>query len=613
MTIDAITGLPTAPNRSQGEASYSATADAWAGDLDRWTNDLNTFGTEANAVGAQATADALTASNAQTSATASAITAAAVANFAGEWSTLTGALNVPASVLHDGIYWNLLTNLANVTTSEPGVTGDWDQLFAGPLISLTASGAITAGDMLTINSNETASAITGSDQSAGTPSAVTTSVSDKTIAVVAVPSTNVAVMFYSDVSGSSVGEAVAFEFNSSGAITSIGSVVGFSGGVFTTSLTANWDLLSSRIIVTYTPNPGFNSNVLSCSVTGVALSFGTVTSSFETNKNASAYEMAYDTVAQKHLCIYMWGTGGGNYGTVLTGSVVSTGFNPTFGTSVLFGSATMSAAAIAFSPTVAKFLMAYIDAGSDVVLQAATITGTVPSYSAEVEVSGTTNNNPLCAHRTNGVNDQFLVGWADTADNQIYLALYEIVAGLPTVITSNFATGLYVDPPLVDEKTMSLVYGETDDAFALVFSNNNQSDTGELRTVTIDGGNNIKVSKSAVIFASAAIENFSMAWSEDTNQFSLGYSLISNGFGTAAILKAQSGSLVHGEYAAVALVSAGNLAPVTAGLTGSVSLSQSGLTPGAQYYVEFDGSLGFTDTQPPAGIALSATKLLIKG
>ena len=58
------------------------------------------------------------------------------------------------------------------------------------------------------------------------------------------------------------------------------------------------------------------------------------------------------------------------------------------------------------------------------------------------------------------------------------------------------------------------------------------------------------------------------------------------------------------------------------GVTATIQLSspsiddaQSGLTPGSSYYVQSDGSLSTTAGDPAvlAGIALSATQLLIKG
>lgn len=56
---------------------------------------------------------------------------AANANFKGSWSTLTGALSMPASVLHQGKYWLLLANLANVTTDTPGVSASWSLISTG--------------------------------------------------------------------------------------------------------------------------------------------------------------------------------------------------------------------------------------------------------------------------------------------------------------------------------------------------------------------------------------------------------------------------------------------------------------------------------------------------
>lgn len=72
-----------------------------------------------------ANVSAIAADASKTAAAASETNTAALANFKGNWSALTGALNKPASVFHNGAFWALLNNLANVTTSQPGVTADW--------------------------------------------------------------------------------------------------------------------------------------------------------------------------------------------------------------------------------------------------------------------------------------------------------------------------------------------------------------------------------------------------------------------------------------------------------------------------------------------------------
>lgn len=59
-------------------------------------------------------------------AASSASTALAASNNKGNWSALTGALNIPASVNHNGSIWVLNVNLADVTLSEPtAINTDW--------------------------------------------------------------------------------------------------------------------------------------------------------------------------------------------------------------------------------------------------------------------------------------------------------------------------------------------------------------------------------------------------------------------------------------------------------------------------------------------------------
>lgn len=96
----------------------------------------NSFVPEVNAVAGEVNANATTASTAASTATAAAGTASsasalavAAANFKGAWSGLSGALNTPASVAHNGRLWMLLSNLVNVAAKTPGVDAEWQLLF----------------------------------------------------------------------------------------------------------------------------------------------------------------------------------------------------------------------------------------------------------------------------------------------------------------------------------------------------------------------------------------------------------------------------------------------------------------------------------------------------
>lgn len=119
-----LTPAPAVPNKAN-----RATYDALAIGFDTYIS--------ANMIPELALANAATFTNATeslasaTNSAASAVSAVAAANFKGNWSALTGALNMPASVAHNGNFWALNTNLANVTTATPGVSASWTFLNVG--------------------------------------------------------------------------------------------------------------------------------------------------------------------------------------------------------------------------------------------------------------------------------------------------------------------------------------------------------------------------------------------------------------------------------------------------------------------------------------------------
>jgi hypothetical protein len=113
-----MTVLPTAPLPTDDTATFNTRAFALVASLAG-------FVTQANALEVAVDADRVSAAASATSATSSSLAATGAANFKGEWSTLTGALNIPASVSHNGVVWVLKANLANVTTATPGVSAQW--------------------------------------------------------------------------------------------------------------------------------------------------------------------------------------------------------------------------------------------------------------------------------------------------------------------------------------------------------------------------------------------------------------------------------------------------------------------------------------------------------
>lgn len=116
------------PNRTQSAAEFSTNADAWLTYMDGIEINYNESADFVNATAADVDADAASADASADAALTSETNAASSANFKGGWADLTGSLAVPSSVFHDSFFWQLLVNLADVTTSEPGITTDWTKL-----------------------------------------------------------------------------------------------------------------------------------------------------------------------------------------------------------------------------------------------------------------------------------------------------------------------------------------------------------------------------------------------------------------------------------------------------------------------------------------------------
>ena len=141
------------PNRTQDQdlfSSYTASTLSW------WTASTPEY----NEVSVFVNEKANEASVAATSASNVADAVVSAANFAGEWDDLTGSYSSTITVFHDGTYWRLLVNVADITTTEPSlVNNDWalSPQSAGRVIiqspfTLVLSGRyyITGSDTITI-------------------------------------------------------------------------------------------------------------------------------------------------------------------------------------------------------------------------------------------------------------------------------------------------------------------------------------------------------------------------------------------------------------------------------------------------------------------------------
>lgn len=119
-----MTTLPPGPSRSS-PGDFSVKADALVAALPGFVTEANLLELNVETAEANTAADAIsTAADAVTCAEKSAI-AVASASFKGLWANMVGAANVPYAVSHLNKYWQLASNLADVTAKIPGTDTEW--------------------------------------------------------------------------------------------------------------------------------------------------------------------------------------------------------------------------------------------------------------------------------------------------------------------------------------------------------------------------------------------------------------------------------------------------------------------------------------------------------
>lgn len=139
-----ITALPTPPQRSDS-VNFADRADTFLTALPTFGEEANALAEGVNAKAAEVAQDANEAAQSAQTALAAANTAIGAVAFKGPWSTLTGALDVPATVFHLGQYWILQQNLPNVAAVQPGTDlTKWVPLVAGAAPSVVITTDATA-------------------------------------------------------------------------------------------------------------------------------------------------------------------------------------------------------------------------------------------------------------------------------------------------------------------------------------------------------------------------------------------------------------------------------------------------------------------------------------
>ena len=312
------------------------------------------------------------------------------------------------------------------------------------------------------------------------------------------------VIAYRDFANSSKGTAIVGTV--SGTSISFGSPVIFEQGGISYS-SAVYDSNAQKVVITYRDNNNsYYGTAIVGTVSGTSISFGTAVV-FE-SATVEYISAVYDSNAQKVVIAYE-DVGNSQYGTAIVGTVSGTSIS--FGSAAVFESASCNWISATYDSNVQKVVIAYRDVGNSNqgTLVVGTVSGTSISFgSALVFESGNTNNTSL-AYDANA--QKVVIAYTDSGNNDYGTAIVFQNASTSQNLTSEnyigMSRGVVAGEPASTGTAVSFESGTTVLSHAAFDSSNNK-----VVIAYSDGGNSDKgtavvgtVSGTSISFGSPVI------------------------------------------------------------------------------------------------------------
>ena len=512
-------------------------------------------------------------------------------DLAGDVKGTLPAANGGTGLTSPGTTGNVLTSNGTAWTSAAPAPS------AGSLAAI-ASGALANGDKVIINADGTVSVVEGSKP------AVFESASTDWISATYDSTNDRVVIAYSDDGNSGFGTAVVGTV--SGTSISFGTPVVFESASMNIT-SATYDSTNDRVVIAYRDdgNSGRGTAVVG-TVSGTSISFGTPVV-FETGATTSI-SATYDSTNDRVVIAYE-DTGNSAFGTAVVGTVSGTSIS--FGTPVVFESASTDTIAATYDSTNNRVVIAYRDdAASDVgTAIVGTVSGTSISFGTPVVFQNNilTQNNISATY--DSTNDRVVIAYTAVSANRA-------IVGTVSGTSISFGTAIIFENASIEG--ISATYDSTNDRVVIAYRNSGNSNRGTAIVGTVSG-TSISFG-TALVFTSAGTAVVSATYDSTNDRVVIAYRDLGNSnFGTAIALNPNPNlrltNLTSENYIGISNGAYADATTATIQIVGSVDDAQSALTAGQSYFVQVNNTLSETPDTPSvfAGTAVSATKLIVKG
>ena len=467
-------------------------------------------------------------------------------------------------------------------------------------VRAVASGAITNGDTVVVNSDGTVSAISGTAASFSSEVTWTTNNPDTHIRSTFDSTNNRVVVVYGDSSNSGYGTAVVGTV--SGDSISFGTPVVFESGEV-----RDFDVTfvgSGKVLVVYRNQSSTNDGTGRVgTVSGTSISFGSGTVFFT---SASAICVTYDSNAGKAVVSYRKDTSPQYF--VSNVATIS-------GTSVSFGSqVNVTTSVNAYSER--GFSTSTFDSNSNMVFVAFVDQATADLWTAVGTVSGTSISYAGSAARLAEGSETYPRSTFDSSSNKIIVAWKSGANG-----TGDAAVGTISGSSISFGTTTSFITGTLKNGALDVSYDANLNKT--LFSFALSAGNLqsklATVSGTDITFGDATTSTFSVsdgvASSYDSNSQRVVVSADESSDGKSVVYIPLDTNLTTDNFVGFADSTYADTQSALIDSTCSINTKQTGLTTGSKYYVQNDGTLSTEADDPSieAGLAISDTEILVKG